>query len=454
MTVIDLQEKISKSYHFRIFPALLVLFIAIVTCSCRQSRDMSRVEKPNIILIMADDLGYGDLSCYGNMAYSTPNIDQLADEGMRFTDYHSNGAVCSPTRAALMTGRYQQRSGIGGVVTAAGHRHTGLDLAETTIAEVMKANGYATAIFGKWHLGYDPQFNPVRQGFDEFRGFVSGNVDYHSHIDQTGIFDWWNQDGIMDDEGYSTDLITGYGMDFLDRNYEKPFFLYLAHEAPHYPYQGRGDSGDRTVGGTFNNLGSRKDVGQAYMEMMTALDQGVGAIKQKVLELGIEKNTLILFISDNGANPKGSNGSLRGSKGTLWEGGHRVPMLAWWPGKIEGGQSTSCMALSMDLFPTILALSSIKQEIDLDGIDISNILFGQNGSADRMVFWRFKDWRCVREGPWKLLINKNERFLFNLDEDLNERVNLIEEEENTARHLYDALLKWEAEVDKNVKRRT
>jgi len=164
--------------------------------------------KPNIIIILADDYGYGDVGCYGSKRFKTPNIDALAAGGMRFTDFHSNGAVCSPTRAAFLTGRYQQRTGITGVVTAAGHRHTGLDLQEQTIAEVVKPAGYRSALFGKWHVGYAPAYNPVRQGFDEFIGYVSSNIDYHHHLDQTGREDWWKQDELKPEKGYSTDLIT------------------------------------------------------------------------------------------------------------------------------------------------------------------------------------------------------------------------------------------------------
>ncbi|MEA3476736.1 MAG: sulfatase-like hydrolase/transferase [Bacteroidota bacterium] len=197
--------------------------------------------KPNIIIILADDYGYGDVGCYGSKRFLTPHLDALAAGGLRFTDFHSNGTVCSPTRAALLTGRYQQRTGINGVVTAAGHRHTGLDLEETTFAEVLKSEGYVTALFGKWHLGYLPDYNPVRQGFDEFTGYVSGNVDYHAHLDQTGMEDWWKQDELNPECGYTTDLITDHGVDFIQRHSEKPFLLYIAHEAPHYPYQGRND---------------------------------------------------------------------------------------------------------------------------------------------------------------------------------------------------------------------
>ncbi len=411
----------TKSTFATPFLFLILVLSSGILSSCKTNSRDTATKPLNVIIIMADDLGYGDLSCYGNKAYSTPNIDQLATEGMLFKDYHSNGAVCSPTRAALVTGRYQQRAGIEGVVTAANHRDTGLDTTETTIAEVLLNHGYGTAIYGKWHLGYLPAFNPVRQGFQEFRGYVSGNVDYHSHIDQGGVFDWWQQDKLTDDRGYSTDLITRYGLEFLEGRGDSPFLLYLAHEAPHYPYQGRGDKGERTVGGQFPNVGSRKDVHEAYKEMVVALDEGVGAIKNKVIELGIEKNTLILFISDNGATNKGSNGVLNGFKGTLWEGGHRVPMIAWWPGRINALQYSSELVMSMDLFPTILSLAGIDKKINLDGVDFAPVLLNNENLPDRTVCWRYNDWKCIREGPWKLLIHNENRYLFNLDKDLNEK---------------------------------
>ena len=206
------------------------------------------IRRPNIILILADDLGYGDPSCYSGQHLNTPNIDALADGGLKFTDFHANAPVCSPTRAALMTGRYQQRSGLEGVLSARNHRDKGLAGSQITIAQILKQVGYATAIYGKWHLGYQPRFNPNRFGFDEFRGFVSGNVDYHSHIDQIGQEDWWENLELQPEEGYSTDLITQHGLSFIKRHADQPFFLYLAHECPHYPYQGRNDPAGRNIG--------------------------------------------------------------------------------------------------------------------------------------------------------------------------------------------------------------
>ena len=344
-------------------------------CSVGKSSGAT-AERPNIILIMADDLGYGDIGCYGNEKIETPNIDTLAKGGVRFTDYHSNGAVCSPTRAALLTGRYQQRCGIEGVVTAAKHRHTGMALKEATFAEVLKNDGYATGIFGKWHLGYGVEFNPVKQGFDEFIGYVSGNVDYHSHIDQAGYDDWWKDNKKVPEEGYSTDLITRHGIDFIERHKDESFCLYLPHEAPHYPYQGRGDPPERLPGGEKGKKTEGKDVARAYKEMVEVMDEGVGRIVETVRRLGLERRTFIFFCSDNGATKNGSNGVLSGYKGSLWEGGHRVPGIAYWPGKIKSGVVTNQTALGMDLFPTMISVAGAKLPagLRLDGVDLLPML--------------------------------------------------------------------------------
>ena len=301
---------------------------ALVASTALPLLGASKERKPNIIIILADDYGYGDVGCYGSKRFNTPHLDALAAGGLRFTDFHSNGAVCSPTRAAFLTGRYQQRTGISGVVTAAGHRNTGLDLGETTFAEVLKPAGYVTALFGKWHLGYLPDYNPVRQGFDEFIGYVSGNIDYHAHLDQTGMEDWWEQEELNPERGYTTDLITDHGVDFIQRNREKPFLLYIAHEAPHYPFQGRNDPPRYTRENGRTNDPVTQEV---YREMIEVMDEGVGRIHQAVIDADLIDNTLIIFFSDNGPSGLGSAGALRGKKGQIWEGGHRVPAIAYWP---------------------------------------------------------------------------------------------------------------------------
>ena len=203
---------------------------------------------PNVVVILADDLGYGDLACYGHANHRTPQLDALARGGMRFTDFHSNGAVCSPTRAALMTGRYQQRCGVTEVLVAAGPRDRGLPEGETTFAAQLKKVGYRTGIFGKWHLGYQPRYNPTHFGWDEFRGYLSGNVDYFSHLDLPGNADWWNGAKLEPEEGYTTELITRHSVKFIEENRERPFCLYMANEAVHSPYQGPDGKPERVSG--------------------------------------------------------------------------------------------------------------------------------------------------------------------------------------------------------------
>ena len=211
----------------------------------------SLVARPNVVLIIADDLGYGDISCYGGWV-ETPHLDRLATEGLRYTDFHSNGAVCSPTRASIMTGMYPQRVGISEVVVAdpsAKAHQLGMPAELTTLPESLRTRGYRTALLGKWHLGYYPKFNPCEHGFDLFRGYISGNVDYFSHIDQAGNFDWWHNREREDDQGYVTSLITDYADRFIRQHREEPFCVVLAHEAPHYPYQGPNDSAERKLRG-------------------------------------------------------------------------------------------------------------------------------------------------------------------------------------------------------------
>jgi len=425
-------------------------------------RNMNR-EKPNVIIIMADDLGYGDIGCYGNTTIKTPNLDALAAGGMKFTDFHSNGAVCSPTRAALLTGQYQQRCGIEGVIYAKGPaRETGIPLQETTFAEVLKSAGYKTALFGKWHLGYNVKFNPTKQGFDEFRGYVSGNVDYHSHIDGAGIEDWWKNDEKVPEEGYCTDLITKYAVRFIEENRNRPFCLYVPHECPHYPYQGRKDKADRSVGNPQPMLGSRSNRTKAYKEMIEAMDDGVGEIVRTVKRLGLERMTFIFFCSDNGATGPGSNKPLRAKKGTMWEGGHRVPAIASWPGKIKPGMITHETTMTMDIFPTMVAVAgtTIPKGLNFDGENLSPVLFDDNPLPERALFWRWRGQKAVRKGPWKLVITKAKRKnkepvieLFNLKMDLGEQKNLKDTHSEKTRELTAELAKWEEEVTAGVKMR-
>jgi arylsulfatase A-like enzyme len=393
---------------------------------------------PNIILIMADDMGYGGLSCYDNPYFETPEIDRLAADGLRLTDFHSNGSVCTPTRAALMTGRYQHRSGCY-VVTNADPEHEdhrrGLQTNEWTFAEAMKEAGYTTAIYGKWHLGYDPKFNPVNNGFDEYRGFVSGNIDAQSHYDRMETFDWWQNKELKDDRGYHTDVLTEHTLSFIDRNKDRPFFIYLAHGAPHSPHQARGskilrgpDKGNVPEWGLdepeYTDTPGDKD--WLIKHFILPVDEGVGRIRQRIEELGLADNTMIWFISDNGGTAKNWTVSpkTRGSKAKMYEGGHRVPGIVWAPGRIQPGTSSE-LIIGMDIMPTCMALANVKAPAGhhLDGIDVGPTLFTGKPLATRAVFWgKGGEKRALREGPWKLVRNE----LYNLTDDPRETTDLAE----------------------------
>ena len=432
---------------------------ALTNCGCSLADSgggSGNSDRPNIILIMADDLGYGDISCYGSTKISTPNIDTLSKNGMKFTDYHSNCPVCSPTRAALLTGRYQQRAGIEGVIYAKGPtRQTGLALDETTFAEVLKKHGYATGIFGKWHLGYNVEFNPVRQGFDEFRGYVSGNVDYHSHIDGAGFDDWWKNLEKVPEEGYCTDLITKHGIEFIERRRNEPFCLYLPHESVHSPYQGRKDPPMRLPGGNTGKKARGEEIARAYREMVEVMDEGIGKIVKTVKRLGLEHKTFIFFCSDNGATKNGSNGELAGYKGSLWEGGHRVPAIAYWPGRILPGSVTSQTVLGMDMFPTMVSIAGAKLPagLKLDGVDLLGMLTQDRKLPDRTLFWRYRKEKAIRKGPWKLMVQSDKVRLYNLDDDLGEKINLAGAKPGMARELQGELAAWEQEASEGVELR-
>ena len=400
-------------------------------------------EYPNVVLIMADDLGYGDLSCYDGWI-QTPAIDSIAARGMLMTDYHSNGNVCSPTRAALMTGRYQQRAGIPSVVAAAKNNpaHSwGLQPVENTIAEVLTTRGYQTGIFGKWHLGYFKKYNPTHHGFKQFVGYVSGNIDFISHVDQAGTFDWWHNQELSRESGYSTHLITQHAVEFIKDNQEHPFFLYVPHEAPHYPYQGPGDKADRTIGGEFNNHGSRLDKKEAYREMVEEMDKGVGDILSALKTTGTYRNTIVIFCSDNGATSLGSNGVLRGHKGTNFEGGHRVPCVVQWPGRISKGSRSDALMMSMDLMPTLLDCTglSLVPGCTMDGTSMREIWEGEPAVSDRTVVW---NGTTLRQGNWKLMLAQKGvkmNSLFNLENDKSESTNVIGKHPDLADDLIDKL---------------
>ena len=423
----------------------IFFFFLTICVSCRP---INFSEKPNIILIVADDLGYGDLSIFGNEYISTPNIDKLGNEGIILTDFHSNGSVCSPTRAALLTGKYQQKVGVPGVITAKNHRDKGLSLDEKTFAEIAKEVGYKTGVFGKWHLGYDPKFSPIKQGFDEFIGFVSGNVDYHSHLDQEGFEDWWKGDSLFPETGYSTDLISKHSIDFIKRNRNENFLLYVAHESPHYPYQGRNSKVIREREKDFIR-GLPENMNEIYKEMVEVMDEGVGEIINALIELDLEKKTIVFFFSDNGGTRNGNNGTLRGFKGGLYEGGHRVTSLVWAPSLIKSGHKSSETLMTMDLLPTIAEFIGGNIPNDIDGLSFKNHLLTNDKIQARSLFWEHGSNYAIRKNNWKLIINKRKEKpeLFDLNNDLTESKDLFNSHYELAQELMTDIEVWKQEIE-------
>ena len=420
---------------------------------------------PNIVLIMADDLGYGDLGCYGSGINQTPHIDALAKGGLRFTDFHSAGPMCSPTRAATLTGLYQQRFGpkFDSALSGVNDRDTGLPLEAVTIAEVLQKRGYATACFGKWHLGYKPPFLPPSQGFDEFRGLGSGDGDFHTHIDRSGRADWWRGDELKAEEGYTTDLLTRYSVDFICRHRERPFFLYVPHLAIHFPWQGPDDPPHRTKGKSWHQdkwgvIPDRANVAPHVKAMIESMDKSVGETMAVLRQWGLEENTLVIFTSDNGGyltygkdfKNISSNGALRGQKGQLYEGGHRVPFIASWPGRIEAG-TTDEIAHSIDLFPTFARLAGVDtSDLKLDGVDLAPLLFDRTALPERRLFLRAGGNWAARDGDWKLCaIGKTIR-LYNLASDLGETTDLAGRHPDRVRRLTAAWKEWETDVNRGL----
>ena len=429
---------------------------------------VSAEDLPNFIIIMVDDMGYAGLSSYGNPHYETPEIDRLAEEGMRFTDFHSSAPVCSPTRAGLLTGRYQQRTGVEAIVHPYSQHpvhYQGLQPEEVTFPEVLKQAGYTTGMVGKWHLGYakeQAKYHPMNHGFDEFYGYVSGNIDYANHQGDQFEHDWWHGREEVPEEGYTTHLVNKYALEFVERHRDDLFCLYIAHEALHAPFQGPGDPPQRLYDN--DSMIRHPDIG-LIQEMSDALDEGVGQLRRKLIELGLDKNTLVFFFSDNGGQrqTQSNHPQFRGGKGSVYEGGHRVPAIAWWPGRVNPGTVTDELGISLYVMPTLLSLAGVEPPRDhaLDGVDISPVFLKEETLPHRSLYWFYignsgNRQEAMRDGVWKLVVQhpeatpgtfENEAVeLFNLDEDLGETKNLSKQYPDRAANMLEQLKRKYYEV--------
>jgi arylsulfatase A-like enzyme len=426
-----------------------------------------------VIVILTDDQGYGDLGCYGAADARTPHLDRWAAEGIRFTDWHANSPVCSPSRASVLTGKYPQRTGIPQVLNSQPtFAVAGLRAGEVSLARELQKAGYKTAAVGKWHLGSAAASRPKAQGFDEFYGFYSGWVDYYSHRYYTlggnpgasgpppqNIFhDFWDgEQEIFPEPQHQTALLGQRAVEFVRRQRAgQPFFLYLAFGAPHYPMMAPADCMARFP----------KTMDQdrrLHLAMIAGIDDQIGALRAELKKRGLANNTILYFQSDNGATEEtradhagrpyrgGSNGTLRGYKGTLFEGGHRVPALLAWPGTLKP-RVESGAGMGMDVLPTLLGLAGLAKPAGIDGADLSGALQGAAKWPERTLHWEYDRQRAVRHGDWKLTVNprpslmgpnENITWLANLKDDPGETRNLATERPEILAELQRQMQGWQ-----------
>ena len=396
------------------------------------------VQRPNIVFIVADDLGYADLGCYGgrDAAFGpvSPVLDGLAARGLRFTQGYANSPVCSPTRFALMTGRYQYR--LRGAAEepirsdSRGNASLGLPPEHPTLPSLLKRAGYRTALIGKWHLGYPPHFGPLRSGYDEFFGPLAGGVDYFTHCDSSGRHDLWNGDTEQAEDGYLTDLLSGRAVDYVARMAAAPgapFFLSLHYTAPHWPWETRDDAARApTIKNNLFDLASGNI--HVYRRMIHHMDEGIGRLMAALESAGLAETTLVVFTSDNGGERFSDNWPLVGGKMDLTEGGIRVPWIAHWPAAIAPGGESEQLCMTMDWSATMLDAAGVGAHAGypLDGVSLLPVLHDPMATFDRPLHWRMnhRGQRALRGGRWKYLRVDGHDYLFDIPADERERANL------------------------------
>ena len=437
--------------------------IVVVTVS------LAAADKPNFVIIFTDDQGYGDLSCYGGDHISTPRIDQMAAEGAKLTSFYVAAPVCTPSRAALMTGCYPKRvdmaRGSDFAVLLAGDSK-GLNPDEITIAEVLKSAGYKTGMFGKWHLGDQPEFLPTRQGFDEFFGIPFSHDIHPFHPSEKWDFPplaLLDQEKVIEmdpDADFLTKRFTERAVNFIKRNSDGPFFVYLPHPIPHKPLHVSPpfmDGVDPAIIEVLGQEGDRIDYktrDKLFREAIAEIDWSVGEILDTLREEGVDNNTLVIFFSDNGP-AIGRAGPLKGRKGSTFEGGMREPTVIRWPGKIPAGKDNDQLMTAMDLLPTFgkLAGAKIPDERTIDGKDVWPVLAGEADSPHEMFFYHGGDvLKAVRSGPWKLHWNQGKPTqLYHLESDIGEKTNLLKSEPEVVKRLMDYLKAFEQEISSDIR---
>ena len=444
-------------YRIALLTAALTATVTATPVGAQGGNDSQR---PNVVLVITDDVGYGDFGSYGAPDIRTPHVDSLAKDGVRLTDFYANGATCTPTRTGLISGRYQQRVGLEAALSSAldsRDQERGLPVTGRSLPQLLKNRGYATGLVGKWHLGWQREFSPNAQGFEYFFGFKSGFTDYYEHTDGNGRPDLFENDRPVETRGYMTDVITDRSVRFIEQNRQRPFFLDVSYNAAHWPYQ-RPDAPSiardhaRHLGPFDDSTNTRAD----YVAMIERADQGVGRILETLDRLGLRQNTIVIFTNDNGGEWLSRNTPLFHHKGSVWEGGIRVPAIIRWPGRIPAGTVSRQVGITMDLTASILAATGtpVPAEARPEGINLLPVLEGRAPEVERTLFWRVPGQRAVRAGDWKLLFDGGRAMLFNLRTDIAEHDDLVGQRSDIARRLRPLLAAWEADVDAEAKRPT
>lgn len=402
----------------------------------------------NVVLIVADYMGYSDTEPYGATDIRTPSLNRLAAEGVRLTDAYATAPICSPSRAALLTGRYQQRFGLEGSI-----RRGGLPQSELTIAKILQNQGYATAMVGKWHLGLG-ESGPNAHGFDEALYFNESMIDYYSHRTQSGTPALLINDKPVEVEGYSTDIFTDRAVSFIEDHLDQAFFVFLAYNATLPPLQPPGQPDDIRASESGASAGSwYRSTRSDYIKVVESLDAGIGRVLESLSGAGLLETTMVIFTCDHGGTGVSRNSPLSNGFGSFWEGGIRVPCIIRWPEQFAGGTVTSQQASLLDLMPTILAAtgSDIPMQGKLDGINLVQLLTENAVETERTFFWRTPPYsrrpqKAVRQASWKLLEESETLKLFNLERDISEQVDVSHEHPEVVRELHTRLRKWETEL--------
>lgn len=418
-------------------------FLAVVALSLTSARESiaQEFDRPNIVFIVADYMGYSDIGPYGATDIRTSTLDALAEDGVRFSSYYSASPVCGPSRAALLSGFYPARVG---VETNIAPDKAGLHSIDDTLVRELKAGGYRTAMVGKWHLGQNLGYSPLSHGFDTFFGFHSWTLGYHDHLTSSGNPGLYRGEEQVSEDGYLTELFTKEATRFIEENAAKPFFLYLAYNVALPPYQGPDLPRSEWSSGWDANEATRED----YVAMVESMDEGIGTILGRLDELNLTENTLVIFTYDHGGRHLVRSDPLFHGFGTLWEGGIRVPLLMKWPGHFIEGKILDRPSIAMDLTATMLtAAGRDVDSLQLDGSSLLPLLNNAGDVATETLYWRFKApknlMRAVRRDNWKYVVDGGTQMLFDLDADIGERSNQFFRRTDIANQLRDALIAWE-----------